>query len=212
MESSMRVAGVFPDRLRHVPHFLESASLKSREGAGSGIVAVGRLSTEKGFDLLIDAMKLLPGEHLTIVGDGPLEQDLRNRALQVAAGRVTFAGRLNHEGVLACLQTARVAAVPSRCYENQPLTVIEAMGVGVAPVVTNLGGAPELVDHGVDGWISEPTSEKLAEALRVPLEDIDLAVAAGKAARARVVRDFDPSLHLSRIFAAYREAGLVAND
>lgn len=211
MHHSMSQAGIFTERLRHIPHFFDSKSLPSRMGAGDGIVAAGRLSMEKGFDLLIDAMGQLPSERLTIVGDGPLETQLRHQAERIAPGRITFTGRLERDHVLQRLRVARVVAIPSRWYENQPLAVIEAMGCGVAPVVTTLGGAPELVSHGIDGWIAAPSPESLAEALLVPLTNPTLAIEMGHAARKRIERDFDPALHLTRVFDAYSAAGALTN-
>ena len=203
---SMAQAGVFTDRVRHLRHFFDASTLPAREGSGEGIVAAGRLSMEKGFDLLIDAMAQLPDAKLRIVGDGPEDDALRAQAARVAPDRVHFTGRLPKEGVLAELRTARVAVIPSRWYENQPLAVIEAMGSGVAPVVTNLGGSPEMVDHGVDGWIASPQVASLADALRAPLANADLAAVAGRAARARIERDFDPERHLAGVDDAYAAA------
>lgn len=203
---SMAQAGVFTDRVRHLPHFFDASTLPAREGPGEGIVAAGRLSMEKGFDLLVDAMSALPDAKLRIVGDGPEDDALRAQAARVAPDRIHFTGRLPKEGVLAELRAARVAVIPSRWYENQPLAVIEAMGSGVAPVVTDLGGSPEMVDHGVEGWIARPDSASLAEALRAPLADPDLAVTAGRAARARIERDFDPDRHLVGVDDAYATA------
>jgi glycosyltransferase involved in cell wall biosynthesis len=119
-------------------------------------------------------------------------------------------GRTDRSTVLQHLRAARVVVIPSRWYENQPLAIIEAMGSGVAPVVTTLGGAPELVEPGVDGWVVEPTVGALAKAIQIPLEDPAKAKKMGEVARQRIQREFEPRLHLQRIFQAYRQAGTRA--
>jgi glycosyltransferase involved in cell wall biosynthesis len=210
MLDSMKSAKMFTNRLRHIPHFFDCKRLAARDGHGEGVVAAGRLSPEKGFDLLIDAIGEIPDAHLTIVGDGPLEAELRARAAVKAPGRITFTGRNDRGAVLQQLRAARVAVVPSRWYENQPLAIIEAMGSGVAPVVTTLGGSPELVEHNVDGWVVEPIAVALAEAIKVPLHDPVKAKAMGELARQRIEREFEPRLHLQRVFEAYRQAGASA--
>jgi glycosyltransferase involved in cell wall biosynthesis len=211
MQDSMVAANAFVSRLRHIPHFFDCKQLAARDGHGEGIVAAGRLSPEKGFDLLIDAVGQIPDAHLTIVGDGPLDTELRARAANKAPGRITFTGRADRGAVLKHLRAARVAVVPSRWYENQPLAIIEAMGSGVAPVVTNLGGSPELVEHGVDGWVVEPTAGALAEAIQVPLHDPLKAKVMGEIARQRIEREFEPRLHLQRVLEAYWQAAASAS-
>jgi glycosyltransferase involved in cell wall biosynthesis len=210
MRDSMTSGNVYPERLMYIPHFFDCKQLAPRDGHGEGIVAAGRLSPEKGFDLLIDAVAQIPGAQLTILGDGPLDAELRAHAARVAGDRITFTGRTDRSTVLQHLRAARVAVVPSRWYENQPLAIIEAMGSGVAPVVTTLGGAPELVEPGVDGWVVEPTVGGLAKAIQIPLEDPVKAKTMGEVARKRIQREFEPRLHLQRIFQAYRQAGTRA--
>ncbi len=210
MRDSMTSGNAYPERLMYIPHFFDCKGLAPREGPGEGIVAAGRLSPEKGFDLLIDAVAQIPGAQLTILGDGPLDAELRAHAARVAGGRITFMGRTDRSTVLQHLRAARVVVIPSRWYENQPLAIIEAMGSGVAPVVTTLGGAPELVEPGVDGWVVEPTVGALAKAIQIPLEDPAKAKKMGEVARQRIQREFEPRLHLQRIFQAYRQAGTRA--
>ncbi|WP_203897759.1 glycosyltransferase [Virgisporangium aliadipatigenens] len=200
----MRRAGVFPERLRVLPLFVEPGPGKERPGGG--VVYAGRLSPEKGVDTLIEAVGRLDGGTLDIAGEGPSRAELQALAGEVAPGRVRFHGRLARADLHALIRTAAVAAVPSRWHENAPLAVLEAFACGVPVVATSLGGLPELVRDGVDGAIVPPADpDALAAALGGLLRDPDRALALGRAGRDLVARDFTPDAHLARLDAVYAE-------
>lgn len=204
----MRRAGVYPERIRVLNNFVDASQVAVKETPGGGVVAAGRLSPEKGFDTLIEAAARLPaGVSVEIAGDGPARSALQELARRRAPGRVRFHGRLDKDRLQTLLRAAAVVAVPSRWQENQPMAVLEAFACGVPVVGTELGGLPELIETGVDGQIvSAGDPAALAEALRVFVADPDRAYAMGRAARAKVERDFAPRAHLDGLRAAYRAA------
>jgi glycosyltransferase involved in cell wall biosynthesis len=203
----MAAAGVFPDRLRWVPHFVASSS-PDLEQPRDGVLFAGRLAEEKGVDTLIDAVGGMEAPvHLDIAGEGPEGDQLRTLADQRAPGRVTFHGRVDQSQVEDLMARAAVVAVPSRWYENQPMVVLEAFARGVPVVATDLGGSPELVRHGTDGFLVAPDDPAaLATALAAVIADPARARAMGKAARERAETDFAPDVHLGRLHAVYHEA------
>ncbi|MEJ5915159.1 glycosyltransferase [Pseudokineococcus sp. 1T1Z-3] len=172
-----------------------------------GLVVAGRLSPEKGVDVAVRAMAHLPGAHLVVAGDGPARADLEALAARVAPGRVRFTGRLPAPEVEALVTGAVAVAVPSRWYENAPLAVTEALVAGVPPVVSDLGGAPELVRDGVDGLVVPPEDPAaLAAALRRLLVDPAAAGRMGAAGRERVAREHDADAHVRRLEEIYSGA------
>src|SRR5205085_169093 len=147
MAGRMAAAGVFPERLRWIPHFVSAPAERTAEDAGS-VVYAGRLSPEKGVDTLIDAIgRLDQSVRLDVAGDGPDLQRLETLAARHADGRVRFLGRLDADALASVIEDAVAVALPSRWYENQPMVVLEAFGRGVPVVATDLGGTPELVRH-----------------------------------------------------------------
>ena len=101
-----------------------------------------------------------------IAGDGPLRAELESLAHTLAPGKVTFHGRLSGSDVAALVHGSLAMAVPSRWFENQPMTILEAFAASVPPIVTALGGMPELVEDGVQGLVvphDDPAA--LAEAI-----------------------------------------------
>ncbi len=203
----MAEGGVFPERMRVVNHFVDVAGVPVKKAPGGPIVFAGRLSPEKGVDVLVEAMARVNGAVLDIAGDGLERPALEDLAAGVAPGRVRFHGRLEKGALDALIRSASVVVMPSRWYENQPMIVLEAYGCGVPVVGTTLGGTPELIEDGVTGALVPPNDpEALAKALIAFVEDPRRALAMGAAGRARVESEFTPELHLRRIDKVYSEA------
>jgi glycosyltransferase involved in cell wall biosynthesis len=208
MAGRMAAAGVFPDRLRWLPHFVSAVSEPLAMDASGAVVFAGRLSPEKGVDTLIEAVGRVTGPvRLDVAGEGPDRERLEAVAARVGEGRVRFLGRLASEAMDALIGEALAVVLPSRWYENQPMIVLEAFARGVPVVASDLGGTPELVRHGTDGFLVPPDdSAALASALQALLSDPARARAMGKTARERAVTDFAPDVHLARLDRVYAEA------
>lgn len=146
------------------------------------IGGLGRLSYEKGFDLLLSAMRELGGEvRLLLGGDGPQ----RERLAAEAAGleRVTLTGFV--PDVAAFMGKIGLFVLPSRS-EGLGLVLVEAMAAGRPVVATRVGGVPEVVADGETGLLVPPEdSGALAAAVRRLLENPDLADRMGAAGRGR---------------------------
>ena len=130
------------------------------------IVFVGRLSKEKGIENIAGAARLLPEYRFVIAGSGPDEGMLRD------IPNVKLAGFLTGEHLTELMGNAKLLLLPSVCYENCPLTILEAHAMGVPVVTMNSGGMAELVRDGETGpLVNEPTPEGIAERIRATIED-----------------------------------------
>jgi glycosyltransferase involved in cell wall biosynthesis len=133
--------------------------------SNESVVAVGRLDTEKGTALLVDAARQT-GTRVTFVGDGPWRQYAERYALC----KVT--GWLPQEEVLAQLEHARCLIFPSLWYETFGLVVEEAAARGIPCIVSDISAASERVIHGITGWhVRAGAREELARALAVIKND-----------------------------------------
>jgi glycosyltransferase involved in cell wall biosynthesis len=117
--------------------------------AGPNLVAIGRLSSEKGFDLLLRAMRIIrlvnPSVRLTILGEGPLEAALKDQARQFAIeSYVQFVGF--QQNPFRFLRSAELLVLPSR-YEGLPNVVLEALALGTPVVATDCTGALREIAH-----------------------------------------------------------------
>jgi glycosyltransferase involved in cell wall biosynthesis len=140
------------------------APVTPRRGDGAGILYVGRLTTEKAVDVLVAAMRELPDEQLTIVGDGPERPALEAAARALA--NVRFVGRIDHARVAQYLAAAKMLVLPSR-QEGQPNVLMEAMARGVPVVATRVGAVPDLVADDRTGLLADAgDAPQLAQAIR----------------------------------------------
>lgn len=205
LASKMREGGVFPDRMRVLHNFVDTTGVEAKRNPGGPLVSVGRLSSEKAVDVLIQAIGLLPDHvRLEIAGEGPERARLEQLADEIAHGRVVFHGRIPREQVLALMRSAAAVVLPSRCHENQPLAVLEAFACGVPVVSTDLGGLPELVRPGETGdLVPVNDSAALASAITKVLTNPDEALAMGRRARLLVEEQFSPAGHLAALDAHY---------
>lgn len=114
----------------------------------TSLVYLGRLSDDKGIDLLIQAVEKLHEQeikaHLTLIGDGPYEADLREltRNLQLE-DYVKFTGKLHGVDAAEELNKHAISVVPTIIEEAFGTVVLEEMGAGCVPLVSNIGGLPE---------------------------------------------------------------------
>ena len=188
-------------------------------GRSRDLVFVGRLVSDKGVSVLLEALSLLrerglrPG--LTLVGSGPEEPALRRQAERLGLQpQVTFAGRLERDALALVLNAHRLLVVPSTWQEPFGLVVLEAMACGCVPVVARSGGLPEAVgEAGVVVPRGNPAA--LADAMAGLLADepaLDRlrGRAAGQLARHRrdsVARQYDAAIvEACRAHAARRPA------
>jgi glycosyltransferase involved in cell wall biosynthesis len=158
-------------------------------------------------DVLIDAVALVPGARLEIVGDGPERAALERQAADVAPTQVRFIGHVDRDSVARTMTAARAVVLPSRSYENQPMVLLEAMALGLPVIGSDLGGIPELVDAGRTGLLAtvdDPAA--LAVAMKELMTDPTGARAMGDAGRERVVAVHAPHTHLAQLHDIYASA------
>lgn len=181
------------------------ATLGVREDAFV-VCCAGRLSAEKGFDRVIDALatpalRARPVE-LVIAGDGPLRAALEARAAdRGVADRVHLLGhRPDLPGVLRAVD----ALVLSSLQEGMPNALMEAMALGLPCVATLVGGVAELVVDGASGLVVPASApEPIAAALVRLIDDPALARRLGAAARERMAREFTVEANVRRFEALY---------
>lgn len=204
---------LYADRVRELVNPIDATAIERREGAGDGFVSIGRLDHQKGVDVAIRAIGVVEGATLTVAGDGPQRAEFERLAQDVAPGRVTFLGHVDAATVAGLNRSARAAVTVVQGHENMPLSVLETMAASVPLVVSRLGGLPEMVHDGTEGFVvPHDDVTAIAAAVRRLHTDPVLSVALGGAARVRVERDFAVGPHLDRLFELYAEAAQVARS
>jgi len=176
-------------RERTIPNGIEldlPAAIGSPDGRCLGFL--GRLVEQKNPLLLLDVLGVLRGEghRLTVIGDGPLLAEMRQRAAALALiDRVEFVGSLPRAQALERLRAVDVLLLPS-LWEGMPLAALEAMAMGVPVVASAVGGLKEVIEDGRSGCLIERRDPgRYAAAVR--RLTADAARRAGVVARAREV-------------------------
>jgi glycosyltransferase involved in cell wall biosynthesis len=155
--------------------------------------ASGRLSPEKGFGVLVEAAALAarddPALGFVLFGDGALRPQLERRAAALGlTGRFVLAGfRTDQDRFMPFLD---LLVLPSFT-EGMPNVVLEAFAAGVPVVATAVGGTPEVVEDGTNGFLVPPgDAAALARGIRAALATEERRRELGRRGRERVLRDF----------------------
>ena len=178
------------------------------------ILAVGRLSSEKGHAVLLQAvasmekMNDVPDFRVVIVGDGPEEKNLVELIDRLGIKhRVVMAGF--QSDVVPYYSLSTLVALPSYS-EGSPNVILEAMAAGLPIAATAAGGVPEILEDGVTGLMVKPGDpQALAEVIVRILRDKDLAHRLGGVARSRVESTYTPQAYrrsLTNLYLATLEA------
>ncbi|HLK71466.1 MAG TPA: glycosyltransferase, partial [Steroidobacteraceae bacterium] len=183
------------------------------------LVCVGRLCVEKGQLLLVQAAAELLARRvdfeLILAGDGPLRAELeRLIGAQGLSERVSITGWISSAEVRAQLLAARALVLPSFA-EGLPVVIMEAMSLRRPVISTYIGGIPELVRDGENGWlIAAGSVESLAAAMQDCLSRPAEAIARlGASAYERVIARHDVDVEAGKLVALFASAaGSVARD
>lgn len=126
------------------------------------LIYVGRLEPEKNPMAILEAMVGLDFS-LTLVGNGSLKPALQCFAQQHQLS-VTFRGNVHNEQLPKLLADHEIFVTPSH-YEGSPKALLEAMATGIPVIGTRVRGIQEIIEHGHNGYLCEPTAASLRESL-----------------------------------------------
>ncbi len=179
------------------------------------ILTVGRLSPEKGQAILIYAVERLKElgrtVKVTLVGDGPLASSLRNLVADLKLTEcVQFDGWSSQSRLCSIYEAADIFVLPSFT-EGIPVVLMEAMSMQLPCVASRITGIPELIRDGIDGLLVPASNiDALVEAISALMDDSNLRIRLGIAARERICRDYNLEINgkafadilVNRVFGA----------
>jgi len=212
--------GVPPDRLTVIENGIDTSEfvpgrtgepIRASLGIPSDAFVVGcfaRLTPQKGLQYLLDAAARLAGKHpnlrVVVAGDGPLRQELIDRAEQLGlSGCVTFLGfRRDTKDLLAAMDVFTLSSIE----EGLPMAMLEAMSAGVPVVTTSVGDIPKVIEHGRNGLLVRAREPgELADALDRLVESRETRLRLAASGRDTVVRGFSQEAMCRKYLDVYAE-------
>ncbi|MCU7848061.1 MAG: glycosyltransferase family 4 protein [Candidatus Thiodiazotropha sp. (ex Lucinoma kastoroae)] len=197
----------FPEKqLTYIPNMMELDPSNLSGQDEEYALYFGRLSEEKDVVSLIKAIRHIPCLNLIIAGTGPDELYLKELVVSLEINNVDFVGFQSGNELHRLIENASFTVLPSKCYENCPMSILESFAHGKPVVGANIGGIPELITDGLDGYCFTPENEyELAEKLK-------LMVSIGKTGRRemgingyeKVKQNHSPEQHYEELMNVYQ--------
>jgi len=194
--------GVPQKKCAIVPNFIDAQWLRKAKTALPGkrgyVAYMGRLSEEKGIDILLDAARALPSIPFKIAGNGA--ESYRTEA----SANVDFVGYLTGEAQFEFMRNARLQVMTSRCYENFPTTLLQGMSLGIPAIVPASGGMPGIIGKGGTTFVPGD-SDDLCRTIQSRWNAEDWYTQAAVEARNRTQKYYSPDIVGKSLLDTYQE-------
>lgn len=203
LKSVLVESGYPADRISVAPYILDIRAQPTDYGDGQYVGYVGRISPEKGVDVIVEAARRLPNIPFRFAGDYSRMPEVVRRA----PANCTFIGAIAHAHLDQFIGDARLTVVSSVWYEVQPFSLFEPMAAGKCVVCADIGSLPEFVEHERTGMLFKPGDpDDLAAKVRDLWDRPARCRELGAAARAKVIREFSPESAYQKTMSAYDAA------
>lgn len=175
-----------------VPNYVDTETFKpigSVHKKEKSVISIGRLITIKRFDLLINACAEIPECELTIIGEGPEKERLRQLAKEHSL-MLTLPGNVPNVSLPKIIQEHSVFATTSE-WEGHPKALIEAMSCRMPCIGTDSIGIRDVIEHGENGWLVAPTQNALREGIAALFKGPELRNKLSENARETVLKEYN---------------------
>ncbi|MGI5819492.1 MAG: glycosyltransferase family 4 protein [Armatimonadota bacterium] len=209
MRSTLIEAGYDPDRIVHLQSFftgpIGDAAQRREEDY---ILYFGRVAPEKGIDTLIRALALLDRPPRLLIAGGTVDDTQEKLAAlveQLDLDCVQFLGHQDREALDRLIAGCLFTVVPSRWYDNCPMSILESFAHAKPVVASNIGGIPEQVAGDCGALFAADDPEALAAAMTPLLEDGSLRARMGGEALRHLESDFSAARHCDRLLEIFED-------
>ncbi len=196
--------GMDARRITVLPNFVVLPPLSS-PCPGGHVFYGGHLARHKGVLTLVRAVQGESALRLVMAGSGPEESAIRRYLRQKQMGNVRLVGFVDDDERARLMREASFVVLPSECYENCPLVILEAFAYGKPVVAARIGGIPELVRPGFNGFLFEPgNAAELREKIRYLMSHPEEIARMGSNAREAAEEAYSPEVHYRNLMRIYR--------
>jgi len=197
--------GMPSKKITILPHFIDYQTYKSKNEIGNYILFFGRLSEEKGLELLVRVMDKLPNIKLKIVGRGERETKLKNLIKQLKINNVELVGFREGESLKKLIYGCRFTILPSLWYEVFGLSILESFASGKPVIASRIGGIPEVIEDGVNGFLCEPgNKDEFRNRILHLWNKKKLCKTLGRNARQWAIKNYNPGSHYEQLINIYQ--------
>jgi glycosyltransferase involved in cell wall biosynthesis len=202
--------GLPPEKLFLKPNFVDPDP--SSGDGGETFLFAGRLSPEKGIEILLAAWRESPDlPLLKIAGDGPLRAAVLDQIGSIK--NAEYLGRIPHAEVLAAMKSSKALIQPSTWYEMFPVNVVEAFACGLPVIASDAGALPEIVSNRTNGLLFQSGNSKdLGRKVRLLASDSGLCCTLRKHARQAFERYYQGDLNVRLLVQIYENAIQSSNS
>lgn len=167
----------------------------------------GRLSREKGILNLVEAINNIPGARLMIAGDGPEKENIQTYIKEhKLENRITLLGYLNQDEIRENIRKCRFVAVPSIWYENCPYSILETMEIGKPIIGSKIGGIPELIQDGINGFTYEHNDvSELTNKLKKLFNNDETVKQFSKNSKKIFIQNYSAEAYYNKLMAVYNK-------
>jgi N-acetylglucosaminyldiphosphoundecaprenol N-acetyl-beta-D-mannosaminyltransferase len=192
------------------PFYANPSSPLAWEEREAKVIFIGRLGTEKGIHVLLEAWKQWGREapRLEIIGDGPerirLQESVRGNGIE---DKISFLGQLPFMEVQRRLRLAQLLVLPSLCFEGFPMAIIEAFSLGVPVAASDIGPLPDIVKDGESGILFKAgDSVSLCHRMREIWDRPDRLPLLGQGARQEFDKKYTADVNYEMLMKIYEAA------
>ena len=203
--------GLPEERIFIKPNFLndplkEFPDLEIKEKKKNRYLYVGRLSSEKGIQDLIDCwVEHSIDAELVIAGDGPLRSKLEKKSKRNR--NIRWLGQIEKPQILSLLAESKALIFPTRCYEGQPLIILEAMSMGCPVITSKIGNPQNIIDHQIDGLHFTPGNrDELFNQVEFMQNHPDTRKEMSRNARKSYLESYTPEKNYRSLMDIYEQA------
>ena len=198
--------GIPEDKISTVHNFTDVSNFTPNFSEGEYVLYFGRVHQSKGIFTLIEAATPLKHVPLYIVGDGEAMPEVQRIVEQNECEHIQLLGFKQGDELRELILNSICTVLPSEWYENCPMSVLESYAYGKPVIGADIGGIPELIEDGVDGFlVPSGEHETLRDRLLWMFEHKTEAAEMGKTGRKKMETEFNADIHYEKIMNVYEK-------
>ena len=197
--------GIPKDKISTVHNFVDVSDITPNFSEGDYVLYFGRVHRSKGILTLIEAAVPLTHVPIYIVGDGETMPEIQRIIEKNGCEHIHLLGFKQGDELRELILNSICTVLPSEWYENCPMSVLESYAYGKPVIGADIGGIPELIKDGVDGFlVPSGDQETLRDRLQWMFEHKSEATEMGRAGRHKMEIEFNADIHYERIMNVYQ--------